>query len=357
MRPVAAYRRGWQAEAPAGAHEAAIAAVEASAAAAGLPSTIAPELPTDASGLCGGAFVRREDGAWVLTLAAPGLESAADVLLDVSAEALRVTFPGDDSAREVPWPHGVAKAQVEACCPKFLRRRGELVVTLPAPSAPDAPTPTAEEGNSACQSPDFLATADPRSEDSGFKQETLTLDVIDRKVEDLKKQLRSMPQAGSALNPRTEKAKPMQVDTKALDIAAVLMAHSAAATGNAELLNRLLGARASPNAQDELGTSVLEKAVICGSTECVEILLKHGAFAQGEPGALCTPLHRAAALGGGEGSRLVHLLLDKRAKPSVKDRHGRTPGDVMRANGLVVPQELILEAAPPAQYQPKMFNQ
>merc|ERR1711904_597984 len=94
-----------------------------------------------------------------------------------------------------------------------------------------------------------------------------------------------------------------------LDSSATLVMHSAAACGDVTQLTRILNARADPNAEDELGATVLEKACVGLHEEAAALLLDRGASARGSKGGPSTPLHRAAAAGGAKGRGIVKMLL------------------------------------------------
>jgi len=112
MHQVKAYKRGWVAEAP----KACTDAMRRDAAADKLSPT----------------FVWSPEGKWCLTLrASEETSNMSDVTLDVSQECLRVVFPGQ-SPHLIVWPPGTGAAEMDACSARFSKRRGDLVITLPA---------------------------------------------------------------------------------------------------------------------------------------------------------------------------------------------------------------------------------
>jgi len=397
MRPIA-YRRGWVAEAPAGVVEATAAAAaergwssSADVSEGEVQEVVAVDFPATL------AFVRQADGAWALALPAPpGLASAAEVALDVGEAALRATFPGQEPL-DVPWPAGVEPAQIERCTARFLRRRCELLVTLPAAqttvatsavvgaglsevAAPEevvaAPAAAAALATSAAMpevaasevvapqvpaapatgtaTPPAVVTEPPPSPlppssagsaPGGGSSGVPSPAEVERKVNVFKQRLKEKPGAGLSFDPATGQSMPVDVDPQAMDIAGILMLHSAAATGNVELANRLMGAGISPDAEDDSGCTVLEKACIAESVAVAEALLAKGASARGSPGAPSTPLHRAACLGGATGVRLVRLLLAKGADRAGKDSQGRTAAEAARSAGASLPPELLMAPA------------
>ncbi|CAE8620335.1 unnamed protein product, partial [Polarella glacialis] len=327
--------------------------------------------------------------SWVLALPAPeGLASAADVILDAGDEVLRVQFPGGSEALTMPWPTGVGSAEAASCSARFSRRRGELLLTVPAakvpeeaaasgaaaatasaaasaaaataapattaapaaaaapatttttptrtktiPTAPPPPTTTAAAANAAATAAvsrevevavvaaTTTAAVSREADAKSSAGEVITPQEIDRRVDWLKSALPAKAdlerdcgrsESKNSAAPRSlGPSSPAADQDRALDLAAVLMLHSAAATGNAEFALRLLQAKADANMQDELGATALEKACIAGNLEIVEAMLKFGAKAEGMAGAPSTPLHRVAVTGDSAKSReLVVALLE-----------------------------------------------
>eukprot|EP00930_Biecheleria_cincta_P051666 TRINITY_DN36875_c0_g1_i1.p1 TRINITY_DN36875_c0_g1~~TRINITY_DN36875_c0_g1_i1.p1 ORF type:complete len:356 (-),score=78.57 TRINITY_DN36875_c0_g1_i1:54-1058(-) len=312
MKPVA-YRRGWVAEAPDGAHQEALAAREAER--NGYSGSQAPNRAAD---------WEREGDHWLLRLPAA---SASDVALDLGEEALQATF--STAAAAVPcswrWPSGCRPEDISACTARFSRRRGELLVSVPA-------APLADEA-----SEENLSRAAPARE-GWFASSPPEAEEIDRRVEQLKSMLPKQRPSTS-----TKVGKTKQVEMDAADAAAVLMLHSAASLGNISLAVRLLEAKADPNVPDELGATALEKACLAGSAELVRAMLTHSANVNGAgPGSPSTPLHRAAALGEHpQAYELLRLLLEHGANPKTKDSSGRTAAELARIAGLAaLPPEL-----------------
>mmetsp|Transcript_126977 Transcript_126977/g.395294 ORF Transcript_126977/g.395294 Transcript_126977/m.395294 type:complete len:313 (+) Transcript_126977:42-980(+) len=299
MRPPVAYRRGWVAQAPVGVTQAALdAAEEAEKSTAALPS-----------------FQHHSDGSWILSLAVPvGLASAADATLDLGPTSLRATFPGG-SLVTVDWPPGTGREQIDGCSARFLKRRGELLVVLPAATAAVPPEPL----------PEAPVAAAPAAAAPELREDRV------RKVDEFVRGLSDRPHGGLCFDQSSQRTQQVDVDPEAMDMAAILMLHSAAANGNAELLTRLMDARADPDALDELGATVLEKACIAGSREAARLLLDRGANPRGCLGMPSTPLHRAAVLGGAEGHELVRLLLARRANARALDRQGHTAAEAAHA--------------------------
>jgi len=127
-----ASRRGWTAEAPQAIGSAAVTEAERRSGAGGPCrgyNTKSGYYTLDAQA----NFDRQKDGSWCWTLpASEGTKSFADVELDNGQECLRVAFPGQ-APQQLPWPAGTTAAQMDACSARFSKRRGELVISVPAP--------------------------------------------------------------------------------------------------------------------------------------------------------------------------------------------------------------------------------
>ncbi|XP_061535918.1 cyclin-dependent kinase 4 inhibitor B [Phycodurus eques] len=105
---------------------------------------------------------------------------------------------------------------------------------------------------------------------------------------------------------------------------------SAAATGNATEVERLLRAGADVNAANRLGYTALQ-AMMMGSTPVAQLLLAAG----GDPNVAdartgSTPLHDAARTGFGDTAR---LLVRFAASPQAKDHADSRPVEVARRHG------------------------
>lgn len=149
-----AYRRGWTAEAPQGIGAAAVTEADRRS---GGPSrgynTKSGYYTIDAQA----KFDRQPDGSWCWTLpASEGTKSFADVELDNGQECLRVTFPGQ-AQQQLPWPAGTTAAQMDACSARFSKRRGELVISVPAPQD--------EHPNAASQDQEVSLSSAPAPQD------------------------------------------------------------------------------------------------------------------------------------------------------------------------------------------------
>ncbi|XP_077460438.1 cyclin-dependent kinase 4 inhibitor B [Stigmatopora argus] len=105
---------------------------------------------------------------------------------------------------------------------------------------------------------------------------------------------------------------------------------SAAATGNAAQVERLLRAGADVNGANRFGYTALQ-VMMMGSTRVAELLLSTG----GDPNVAdactgSTPLHDAARTGFGDTAR---LLVRFAARPRARDADNCQPVDVARKNG------------------------
>lgn len=342
MQKPVAYRRGWVAQAADGALEAALAEREAEK--NGYHQCQAPDRDLEAtlrtqegekSGSCQADWERDGDH-WLLRLPAA---SASEVALDLGEEVLQATFGAAAESCSWRWPSGVKPEDVSACTARFSKRRGELLVSVPASWL--------SEGNK--QEASSAVPASKEQAERWFASSPPAAEEIDRRVEDLKSKLpkqRPPPSNGASCASASGRKAELAADdqSKAMDMAAVLMLHSAASLSNFSLAVRLLEAKADPNIPDELGATALEKACLAGSVELVRAMLTHGARANGAgPGSPTTPLHRAAALGEHpQACELLRLLLEHGANPKTKDSSGRTAAELARISGLsALPPEMV----------------
>lgn len=257
-------------------------------------------------------FQRRGDGGWSLKLSLPGgVTSTESMALDMGAAELRVEFAGHGQ-QVFSWPLGVSQQQLDACTAKLSKRRAELLITLPGPA------PASEAAAAAIDNTRTVVTAPAAP--SG--------QVVARQPE---------PKTYTYADTR----KPDDPDDEALSMASIYMIHSAASTGNATLVQRLLDANVSVNAQDDSYATVLEKACLAGQKGIIELLLQRGAKAKGLPHAPSSPLHCAAGLGGALGRDICKLLLDHGANPGTPDSGGRTPAKVAQDAGFKQIQALL----------------
>lgn len=327
MYNVVAQRRGWVAEAPFSIESVSRTEVVASAA----PS-----------------FVRQPDGGWLVLFPAPdgGVLSANDCVLDASPAELRVAFPGHEAVALL-WPRGIGPAQREGLSARFSRKRRELAISIPGVQAESdscaADGELLETGSALTDKP-APSLVDGRWDQMSDAGKLLEAE-LEQRVQDFRCKLGS-PGASSenALMFDQETGQQQEVsmsDTaEALDMAGILMLHSATAIGDVAKVRKLVEARVNPNAQDELGASALEKACMAGRVDVAEALLTGGAVSKSLFGSPSSPLHRAVACGGLQGQQLVALLCAHRANPKAKDRSGRTPIDLARSIGMQLPPEL-----------------
>jgi len=135
------------------------------------------------------------------------------------------------------------------------------------------------------------------------------------------------PSASSPDSPFSENAKAL----------ANALNHNDTAT-----LRRLLQNGINPNIVLLDGTTVLHAAAGMGRTECVRLLLAHGADVN-IVSPRGNPLHFATRYSQ-DNSDIVHLLLDAGVKLDAKDSNGNTPLDNARKNNLEQSVELIEKA-------------
>ncbi|XP_066193875.1 ankyrin repeat domain-containing protein 35 [Sylvia atricapilla] len=98
--------------------------------------------------------------------------------------------------------------------------------------------------------------------------------------------------------------------------------HLAAAEGLTECLTLLLEHGAPVNETNDDGSTALHLATIACQPQCVKVLLQHGANERHVDGQNRTPLHWAASSGCASS---VLLLCDHEAPLDVPDAHGQTP--------------------------------
>ncbi|XP_053906837.1 ankyrin repeat domain-containing protein 35 [Cuculus canorus] len=98
--------------------------------------------------------------------------------------------------------------------------------------------------------------------------------------------------------------------------------HLAASKGLTECLTVLLAHGAAVNERNEDGSTALHLATIACQPQCVKVLLQHGANESHVDGQNRTPLHWAASSGCASS---VLLLCDHEAILDVPDAHGQTP--------------------------------
>lgn len=338
MQQVTAYKRGWVAEAPAGALEAAINEKE-------------KESATKTDNHARPQFERQADGSWQVVLhATEETKSFADVTLDISRDCLRITFP-QRSPQLLSWPQGTGAEQKDACSARFSKKRGELTITLPAAQHVEisANTPKACELEQASthevrqeecspQEPPPCNGEKPAQAD----KEQEAADVLTTALRKAKADIAAwhpeikLPPSGDSA-PADKGNGPDQV---ALQMAGALMLHSASATGDVRKVQALLNAGVDANSADDSGVSALEKACIGANPEVVAALLAKGARVGGISSSNSTPLHRAVAAGP-RGRGIVQTLCSRGANCKAKDSAGRTPLELAREMGLQPLPELL----------------
>ena len=80
----------------------------------------------------------------------------------------------------------------------------------------------------------------------------------------------------------------------------------------------------NPNAEDNYGSTPLDRAAQEGHVEIVKILLERGANPNAKDNKGSTPLHNAAQEGHDE---IVKILLERGADPRIADNGGHIPLD------------------------------
>ncbi|HXH88284.1 MAG TPA: ankyrin repeat domain-containing protein [Gaiellaceae bacterium] len=117
--------------------------------------------------------------------------------------------------------------------------------------------------------------------------------------------------------------------------------HLAAYLGQEEAAELLIARGADVNAvarNETLHVAPLHSAAAGGHAKIVAILLEHGADPNSRQGGGFTPLHAAAQNGDRES---VEALLESGADPAAANDEGKTPGELARAAGHDVSDELL----------------
>ncbi|XP_071273665.1 ankyrin repeat domain-containing protein 35 [Agelaius tricolor] len=121
--------------------------------------------------------------------------------------------------------------------------------------------------------------------------------------------------------------------------------HLAAAGGLTECLTLLLEHGAPVNGTNDDGSTALHLATIACQPQCVKVLLQHGANERHVDGQNRTPLHWAASSGCASS---VLLLCDHEAPLDVPDAHGQTPLMLAaQGNHVAVCAQLLRRGAEP----------
>ncbi|XP_059726849.1 ankyrin repeat domain-containing protein 35 [Haemorhous mexicanus] len=121
--------------------------------------------------------------------------------------------------------------------------------------------------------------------------------------------------------------------------------HLAAAGGLTECLTLLLEHGAPVNESNDDGSTALHLATIACQPQCVKVLLQHGANERHVDGQNRTPLHWAASSGCASS---VLLLCDHEAPLDVPDAHGQTPLMLAaQGNHVAVCAQLLRRGAEP----------
>ncbi|XP_068030869.1 ankyrin repeat domain-containing protein 35 [Anomalospiza imberbis] len=121
--------------------------------------------------------------------------------------------------------------------------------------------------------------------------------------------------------------------------------HLAAAGGLTECLTLLLEHGAPVNETNDDGSTALHLATIACQPQCVKVLLQHGANERHVDGQNRTPLHWAASSGCASS---VLLLCDHEAPLDVPDTHGQTPLMLAaQGNHVAVCAQLLRRGAEP----------
>ncbi|CAM9167040.1 unnamed protein product [Bubo scandiacus] len=121
--------------------------------------------------------------------------------------------------------------------------------------------------------------------------------------------------------------------------------HLAASTGLTECLTLLLAHGAPVNEKNDDGSTALHLATISCQPQCVKVLLQHGANESHVDGQSRTPLHWAASSGCASS---VLLLCDHGAVLDVTDAHGQTPLMLAaRGNQAAICAQLLQRGADP----------
>ncbi|KAM9264372.1 ankyrin repeat domain-containing protein 35 [Morus bassanus] len=122
--------------------------------------------------------------------------------------------------------------------------------------------------------------------------------------------------------------------------------HLAASKGLTECLTLLLAHGAPVNEKNDDGNTALHLATIACQPQCVKVLLQHGANESHVDGQDRTPLHWAASSGCASS---VLLLCDHEALLDVTDAHGQTPLMLAaRGNHAAICAQLLQRGADPS---------
>ncbi|MEO6183037.1 MAG: ankyrin repeat domain-containing protein, partial [Verrucomicrobiota bacterium] len=114
--------------------------------------------------------------------------------------------------------------------------------------------------------------------------------------------------------------------------------HIAAQSGQREIAEMLLDAKANPNPTDPGGETPLHYAASFGSAEIVEVLIKHGAVVDSRNNKGWTPL--TYAIGRSQIST-TELLLANKADPNIQVNTGETPLGLAKQRNNPMEQELV----------------
>ncbi|CAI9096506.1 OLC1v1032671C5 [Oldenlandia corymbosa var. corymbosa] len=98
--------------------------------------------------------------------------------------------------------------------------------------------------------------------------------------------------------------------------------HSAASSGNLEIVEVLLDTGADVNLKNNGGRTAIHYAASKGWLKIAELLVSHGAKLNAKDKVGCTALHRAASIGNSE---LCEYLIEEGAEVDEVDRAGQTP--------------------------------
>lgn len=150
--------------------------------------------------------------------------------------------------------------------------------------------------------------------------------------------------------------KPMEIDEEAVDIAGALMAHSMIAAGKLQKVSAIVDAGVKVDTPDEMGCTLLEKAILWENVDIAKMLLEKGASPSGLASAGSSPLHRAAALKGHKSQQLVQLLLKHGANKHRTDSFGRTAADIAEASGSSASHQILLAAPEPKDLCTRTLN-